>query len=527
MKASTFSLLVNEIRMLFNHLKRTITTPSMFSFYAIMLVGTYFVSSIIAVLGSYEPLFVGLTTMIEATIDRSMVMSALGLVSLTAVVGGYLGRGPSAELTETDEYIMMPIPASPYQLFLTKYLRRILRKLGFAFLGLLVILPLVSTSNLLLIPLGGLIVCFIGFMEVNYFLGGISFQIRSKLDRRFKTPFKHFILLFLALAVYIPTLPEATANPILSLLIPSNAFAYIAMELTGVFAYGLGPLIGVLCLCLSYPITFLMVANSVDQDYYERFALKTSNEGEESRISRMVRGEVDFSESRYNDPLMWVLLKDFWSKMRKPFQFWKYIYFFIGVAIALYLNIVRPIWLPPLIIPPELSNTAVPAFLLILILVTQMASVSALLSFIDEKENIYLLKSSPFKASDIVLAKYFLSLVEVTLTVAPIVGFLAYFMRVQGSFYLLTLVAPLVLIFSATGVMVGAYVPVFTNEPGDPPVPLAFGFPAINIGFGSLLMAIVALYAEDMQLVQVMPAFVVVVVLGLLALATIALRSYK
>jgi hypothetical protein len=364
-------------------------------------------------------------------------------------------------------------------------------------------------------------------MEVNYFLGGISFQIRSKLDRRFKTPFKHFILLFLALAVYIPTLPEATANPILSLLIPSNAFAYIAMELTGVFAYGLGPLIGVLCLCLSYPITFLMVANSVDQDYYERFALKTSNEGEESRISRMVRGEVDFSESRYNDPLMWVLLKDFWSKMRKPFQFWKYIYFFIGVAIALYLNIVRPIWLPPLIIPPELSNTAVPAFLLILILVTQMASVSALLSFIDEKENIYLLKSSPFKASDIVLAKYFLSLVEVTLTVAPIVGFLAYFMRVQGSFYLLTLVAPLVLIFSATGVMVGAYVPVFTNEPGDPPVPLAFGFPAINIGFGSLLMAIVALYAEDMQLVQVMPAFVVVVVLGLLALATIALRSYK
>jgi len=30
-----------------------------------------------------------------------------------------------------------------------------------------------------------------------------------------------------------------------------------------------------------------------------------------------------------------------------------------------------------------------------------------------------------------------------------------------------------------------------------------------------------------MQLVQVMPAFVVVVVLGLLALATFALRSYK
>ena len=104
---------------------------------------------------------------------------------------------------------------------------------------------------------------------------------------------------------------------------------------------------------------------------------------------------------------------------------------------------------------------------------------------------------------------------------------MAYFMRVEGSFYLLTLVAPLVLIFSATGVMVGAYIPVFTNEPSNPPVPLAFGFPAINIGFGALLMAIVAIYAEDMQLVQVMPAFVVVVVLGLLALATFALRSYK
>ncbi len=513
--------------MLFNHLKRTITSPSMLSFYAIMLVGTYLVSSVIAILGSYEPLFETVTTTIESTIDRSMVMSALGLVSLMAVVGGYLGRGPSAELTEIDEYIMMPTPTMPYQLFIPKYIRRIFRKLGFAFLALLVVLPLVSSSDIPLIPLGVLMACFIVFLEINYLLGSISFQIRSRLERKFKTPFRHFILLFLALVVYIPTLPEVTINPISSLLIPSNAFAYIVMEMTGIFASGLGPLNGLVCLLLGYPIAFLVVVNLVGQDYYERFALKTSNGGNESRISRMIRGEVDFSESRFNDPLMWVFLKDFWSKMRKPFQFWKYLYFFIGIAIALYLNIVRPIWLPPLIIPPELSFAAVPAFLLVLILVTQMASVSALLSFIDEKENIYLLKSSPFKASDIVLAKYFLSLFEVTLTAAPIVGFLAYFMRIEGSFYLLTLVAPLVLIFSATGVMVGAYVPVFTNEPSDPPVPLAFGFPAINIGFGALLMAIVAIYADDMQLVQVMPAFVVVVVLGLLALATFALRSYK
>ena len=513
--------------MLFNHLKRTITTPSMFSFYAIMLVGTYLVSSVVAVLGGYEPLFVSVITVIEATIDRNMVMSALGLVSLSAVVVGYFGRGPSAELTESDEYIMMPIPTRPYQLFLAKYTRRILRKLGFTFLALLVVLPLISSSNLLLIPLGVLIICSTIFMEINYCLGNISFQIHSRLDRRFKTPLRHSILLFLALAVYIPTLPEATANPIPSLIIPSNAFAYIVMEMVGIFAYGSGPLVGLICLCFGYPITFLVLANLVDQDYYEQFALKASNEEGESRISRMVRGEVDFSESKYNDPIMWVFLKDFWSKMRKPLQFWKYLYFFIGIAIALYLNIVRPIWLPPLTIPPELNYAAVPAFLIVLVLVTQMASVNALLSFVDEKENIYLLKSSPFKASDIVLAKYFLSLVEVTLTAAPIVGFLAYFMRVEGSFYLLTLVAPLVLIFSATGVMVGAYIPVFTNEPSNPPVPLAFGFPAINIGFGAILMTIVAIYAEDMQLVQVMPAFVVVVVLGLLALATFALRSYK
>ncbi|MEE9353328.1 MAG: hypothetical protein V3U94_02775, partial [Candidatus Thorarchaeota archaeon] len=85
MKASTFSLLVNEIRMLFNHLKRTITSPSMLSFYAIMLVGTYFVSSVLAILGSYEPLYETMITTIESTIDRSMVLSAIGLVSLTAV----------------------------------------------------------------------------------------------------------------------------------------------------------------------------------------------------------------------------------------------------------------------------------------------------------------------------------------------------------------------------------------------------------------------------------------------------------
>ncbi len=513
--------------MLFNHLKRTITSPSMLSFYAIMLVGTYLVSSVLSILGSYEPLFETVTTTIESSIDRSMVMSALGLVSLAAVVGGYLGRGPSTELTEIDEYIMMPTPTTPYQLYIAKYIRRIFRKLGFAFLALLVVLPLVSSSNIPLLPLGVLLVCFIAFLEINYLLGSISFQIRSRLEKKFRTPLRHLILPFLALVVYIPTLPEVTANPISSLLIPSTAFAYIVMEITGIFAFGLGPLNGLVCLLLGYPIAFLVAANFVNQNYYERFALKTSNAGGESRISRMIRGEVDFSESRFKDPLMWVLLKDFWSKMRKPLQFWKYVYFFIGVAIALYLNVVRPIWLPPLILPPELNYAIIPAFLLLLILITQMGSVSALLSFVDERDNIYLLKSSPFKASDIVLAKYFLSLVEASLTVAPIIGFLAYFMRVEGSFYLLTLVAPLVLIFSATGIMVGAYVPVFTNEPSAPPVPLAFGFPAINIGLGVLLMAIVAFYGGNTQLMQIMPAFVVVVVLGLLALAPVALRSYK
>jgi hypothetical protein len=149
------------------------------------------------------------------------------------------------------------------------------------------------------------------------------------------------------------------------------------------------------------------------------------------------------------------------------------------------------------------------------------------LSFADERDNIYLLKASPFKTLDIVLAKYILSLFEVAIAVIPACGFLIYFLHIEGYLAIITLVAPLVLIFTASGNAIGAYVPVLTNDPKTLPVPLAFSFPIINLGLGSALVYLVAILANSWIVMLILPLCTIILVFFFLALAVHALNTYK
>jgi hypothetical protein len=512
---------------MYNQFRLTLTTPSMLTFYGITIIGAFFISSMVSVFANLAPLLTVIPLAVEGLLDRGMVFTAFGILAVTSILAGYFDVGPAAVLETSDEYIMMPAPVLPHQLFISRYVRRLIRKLILVLIGLFVAFPLLSSAEILFIPTVLLIISLVFYFETNYFLGGFVSTIRSKLNERTQSRLRHLILPLMALLIYIPTLPEITQIPLAQFLLPSNAMAFVALEVTGFLAIGLQPEVGAFVVFVEFLIVFLVLANIVDHSYYERFSGSSEPVRSESRISRLVRGEVDFSQSRFNDPMLWILLKDFWSKMRNPLQFWKYVYVVVGTIFALYLNIIQPAWFPSVRIPPELGYAIIPAFLLILVLMTQMASLSALLSFIDERDNIYLLKSSPFRSGDIVLAKYILSVFEVSLTSLPIFGLLIYFFDIQGSLALVTLAAPLVLIFCASGVMTGAYTPVFTNEPKNPPVPLAFSFPAINLVMGALLMLIVSIFSGSLFLLLVLPIYTLGSVVFFLALAIVALRSYK
>ncbi|MFX1579995.1 MAG: hypothetical protein ACFFBJ_10140, partial [Promethearchaeota archaeon] len=151
----------------------------------------------------------------------------------------------------------------------------------------------------------------------------------------------------------------------------------------------------------------------------------------------------------------------------------------------------------------------------------------SMLSFVDERDNIYLLKVSPFKSRDIVLSKYLLSLFEVGIAVIPACGFLVYLIHIQGYLSVITLVAPLTILFAATGVAVGAYVPVLTNDPKTLPVPLAFSFPVINLGLGAIMIYLVAIFADNILVLVVLPLYTLSLVYFFLALSLRALKGYK
>jgi ABC-type polysaccharide/polyol phosphate export permease len=468
-----------------------------------------------------------LGALVEDVLDRATLFTAMGVVTLSSVVGGYFGLGPAAILTENDESIILVAPVKPFQLFMSRYVRRVVRKMVFVFAGLVAIFPIVSSANILFIPLTTLLITVIIYFEVNYFLGGIAAYFKIKIQQRTSNPLRHLLVVFLAILAFIPTLPPITNNSVEAILFPSNAFAYIITEVTGILSWGYGPLLGIQFLALGFMISFLFLGVLCDFDYYEVFAASYGREKVEGRFSKLIRGQVDFTETRFSDPMSWIILKDFWSRMRSPLQVWKYVYVFFGTIFVIYLNVIRPAGFAPLQIPPALSSTAIPAFLLIVLLMIQLSSVTSLLSFVDEQENIYLLKASPFKPMDIILAKYLLSLMEVALAAIPILGFIAYFFRVQGFASLLTLAAPLILMFTASGIAIGAFVPVVTNDPRILPVPLAFSFPVVNLTLGAAMIAIVASLAQELLILLALPTFTLIVVFLFLGAGVRAMNSFR
>ncbi|MFW9769827.1 MAG: hypothetical protein ACFFF9_04675 [Candidatus Thorarchaeota archaeon] len=524
---STFKLLKNEVRMLYNQFKQAVTAPSMIMFYCITFFGILFVSSVISNLVAFAPLLGNLSQLVEESIDVWMIYAATAVVSASSVVSGYFGIGPAAILTDQDEGILMSMPVKPHQLFLSRYGRRIIRKVTFIILGLLAVLPLLNSAGLLFMNAITVLVIVIIFLETNYLLGAISSYVRLWVARRTQHPLRHVCVVVLGVITLLPATPWLIENFRVVLVVPSNALALSLTEYTGLFTQGVNPILGVILIVIDFAICLLLMANLTGYEYYEVFSAIKGKEQTEGRFSKVIRGDIDFSNSRFTDPMIWIMLKDFWSRLRSPLQIWKYVYAAFGTGFVLYLNIFHPTWFPTFNIPIELAFAVVPAFVLMMILFIQMGSVTALLSFVDERDNVYLLKSSPFRSRDIILAKYILSLFEVSIAVVPACGFLIYLLHIEGYLAIITLTGPLVLLFTASGNAVGAYVPVMTNDPKTLPVPLAFSFPIINLGLGTVMVYLVALFADSWMVMVLLPLYTLSLIYFFLAVSVHALNTYK
>ncbi len=523
----TSRLILNEIRMLFNQFKQTVRTPSMLLFYLITIFGIYFVSSVLVTFLTFGPFISQFSELLETSLDRNLIFATFVIISLSSVITGYFGLGPATIITTDDENLLLPAPIKPYQLFLSRYVRRIIRKATFAILGLFSILPLLSSANLIFFSTAFAIICIVLFLESNYLMGSLCSYLRIRISQRFTTPLRHVVIVILGITVLILAFPQFTSSFTVAALLPSNALGFILTEATGIFSLGIGYEVGFGFLLLSFVILLLLTANITSYEYYELFSEVKGKEQVEGSFSGYIHGEVDFSNSRFNDPTVWIILKDFWSRLRSPYQIWKYVYALLGSTFVLYLNFFHPQWFRPLIVPNNIEFAIVPAFVLMMILFVQMSSITSMLSLVDEKENVYLLKSSPFKTKDIVLAKYLLSLLEISIAVLPAAGILIYILRIEGYLALITLVAPLTILFTASGLTIGAYVPVITNDPRQLPIPLAFSYPIINLGLGSIMILLVAAFATSTLILFILPLYSIGLTLFFLFLTARAINSYK
>jgi hypothetical protein len=385
---STLAITRNELRLLLNQFLRTITTPSLLVFYIITILGSYFASSVFVGVFSFGGLIGGLSGLLEEVIDRPLFFSALGLLSLSSVFSGYVGGGPSTSLETADEYLMMPAPVRPHQLFLARYMRRLVRRLSICAVILLMFTPVIMAASIRPEPLLLFVISAVLFLEFNHFLSGAVSQLRTRLSTMTNSRLRHLTPFVIGAFIFLPTMTEVVPDPATVLIIPSNAFCTVFLSFSGLFISGVTEEVGTVFVIVGYLVGMLTLANLCDQSYYEAFSATSTSGTSRNRFSRVFHGNVDFSDSKFNDPMMWIMMKDFWSRMRTPLQFWKYVYFIVGTVFVLWLNIAQPSYLRPLRIPKELSASTLPAFLLMLILLSQLSSMGAIMSFFDEKDNI-------------------------------------------------------------------------------------------------------------------------------------------
>ncbi len=519
----TTTLMGNELRMMWNNFRRTITTPSMLMFYAIMIGGTYFISSVLVFTRIGPLIFRESAMAIAEFLAPETILSGLGLLMIGSIVSGYFGLGPAAVLQASDEYVMMPAPVWPHQVFMSRYVRRLVRKFAFVLIVTWVVSPILVAVDISVIYALQFLFVVIVLFEINYLLSAVAFYMHRQGFHIRRRLIRYALHLIFPLMFLFVLFPEYNMTGLAVLAAPSSCIGIILMGMMGLIIVGDAIFGLALIIATWYIALYLFVALVSSNNYYEAYTSRQEQKTNENRIVRIIRGEVDFSTTRFNDPMIWIVLKDFWSSMRSSAQFWKYLSIAIGIIGGVILWIVRPQFFPIVSISPFILKVAL---IFMEILIVQMVSISSLISFVDEKDNVYLLKVSPFRNSDIVLAKYIRSVIESGFALIPMLLILSYLFNFVDTVPVLSFTIPVLFVFSAIGVMIGAYVPVFTNEPQHTPIPLIFAFPTVSLSIGVALMFML-FWLPPEQFVLLFPLTVVALVFLFLLLAIRALRSYK
>ncbi|MHA1742593.1 MAG: hypothetical protein ACTSVD_10955 [Candidatus Thorarchaeota archaeon] len=525
MTVGTIRLLANEIRMLVNYVKRTLTTTSMLVFYAVMLGGAVFVSWVLAKVGAFALVFGEAHSLLSSMLTLENVVTGMGLLLVSALVSGYAGAGPASVLQTPDEYVMMVAPVWPHQLFIARYARRLIRKAAYVILITAVLFPMLSALGVSTLAAASFLVVIVVLLETLYLASVIGFYLMRN-TRSLPLRWRACVLVVPVIVLSVLILSPPPIADIALLVVPTHLLGVVLAVEAGITSTNLPPAILYFMVILEYSILLLVTTALSDDQYYEAFTERQSRRESSSRAERIVRGDIDFSQSRFEDPMVWILMKDFWSRMRSPLQFWKYTGFAASIAVVVIMWVVFPSSLLLYSVVADFGEALIPAFVIVELLIVQMTSMSALLSFVDESDNIYLLRASPFRDMDIVLAKYLGSLFEVAVATVPILLWIVYLFPLNEILAIGSLVVPFVLLFCATGVLIGAYVPVLTNEPRNPPVPLVFSFPTINLFLGGLLGAAALLLRPADALIAI-PSVTSGLVLFFLLMAKRALREFK
>jgi len=386
---------------------------------------------------------------VEEVSPYLMIFASLTILLVSSSAKGFYGKLSTLEFRGPDLEILRSAPLEPYQVFMAKSLKVFIKRSLLTFIAELTFLtPIMTffrmTADRGIVFLSAILLysCFLYFVEAFTFLA--SRLAVNLMRQRTRTP-----LLVLPLATFPLFFYEETLNLVNYLVfLPSTAiskivyFSLFHSVPTSTVTY---PMLSLLT--LFFGLSMLVIALSAL--YYEK--VETFEELVKADWLKFLKNKLKWSFGSRHSPVIAVFLKEFWTNLRAsdaPLIVLDYaILLFIYV---LNLNIVASDSTGRFT-----ASSLILAFSILLFSFIFQPSVDV---FLAEREKSWILKVAPVSIQNVVLAKYFYSLILSLMTLLPPFVGIAFLAPSPAERLILSVSSvSLLLVTNATGIYIGAH----------------------------------------------------------------------
>jgi len=416
---------------------------------------------------------------------HEIFLTTLNFSIIFFIIKGIISSPSSIRITKADMETLLPLPLNLRTFYLAKYLRTLPKSMITNAIIMFIVSPLLFYLNKTFIEslyLAVSILIFILFLQLAEIVSRFAVTpVMKILNKYVKTILIALISVSSGLMFFIVPLFNPEFYPII--ILPSKHLIDIFFLTMYSPSIQIKHLLSLINMFLAFVVLFF-VSYFLAEKF---FASETNIEGK-TKITKipLFLGKARWNVFNIKNKIFLMILKDFWIDLRTQYIIYLLTSILISITILLLKDTIK---LPEVTLVTFIDiRVIIIVFLLILIIFTISPSIN---SFINEAEQLWILKSLPVLPIEIVAGKFIYSLAITAIIMTPIaIALTSMLPQVEGS-VLLALTPFIYTLSSAEGILASI---LFTHPSEKRLIPTTLSMFYLVILFTTIYPPIIIVY---------------------------------